>query len=117
MLTLAHPRRVRAPLVLHRVGGWRLSADLQRYLEHALGSRWPGVSLIPVRTPSGLQQDDVDLWLCGEAPGVITHRPALVFGAVSRNARLVQLGAQLWTCATPLNAHVLIWHIERVLAD
>lgn len=115
MLTQAHPRLAHAPLVLHRVGGWQLSVDLQRYVENALRSRWPGVILECVRTPAELGRPDTDLWLCGEAPGVLTSRPALVLGAVARNARLIRVGEQLWTCATPLNAQILIRHIERVL--
>ncbi len=52
MLKLAYPRLAPALLMLHRVGGWQLSADLQRYVEHALSGRWPGVSLVCVRRPS-----------------------------------------------------------------
>lgn len=115
MLTLAHPQSASAPLVLHRVGGWQLSADLQRYVEQALRSRWPGVTLECVRKPDELARHDIDLWLCGEAPDVLTRRPALLLGAVARNARLTRVDEQLWTCATPLNAQVLIRHIERVL--
>lgn len=116
MLTLAHPRLAPASLVLHRVGGWQLSADLQRYAEQALRSRWPGVILECVHTPDELARDDIDLWLCGEAPDVLTRRPALVLGAVARNARLIHVSNQLWTCATPLNARILVRHFERVLA-
>lgn len=116
MLTLAHPHSAHAPLVLHRVGGWRLNADLQRYVEHALSGCWPGVSLVCVRTLGELDRHDIDIWLCGDAPGTMTIRPALVLGAVARDARLIRVGEQLWTCATPLNAQILIWHIERVLA-
>lgn len=115
MLRLAHPTLAQASLVLHRVGGWQLSADLQRYVLHALSGRWPGVNLQCVRTLGELERTDIDLWLCGEAPVVITNRPALVLGAVARNARLIRVSERLWSCATPLNAHVLIRHIERVL--
>ncbi len=115
MLTLAHPHSARGPLVLHRVGGWQLSADLQRYVEHALSSFWPKAKLVCVTTPSELQREDIDIWLCGEAPGVTTGRPALVLGAVARNARLIRVGEQQWTCATPLNAQILIRHIEQIL--
>lgn len=116
MLTLAQPRQAPSPLVLHRVGGWQLSADLQAYVEQALRSRWPGVVLECARTPDELARLDIDLWLCGEAPGVMTRRPALVLGAVARKARLIRVDEQLWTCATPLNARILVRHIERVLA-
>ena len=115
MLTQAHPRLAHAPLVLHRVGGWQLSADLQRYVEHALSSFWPKAKLVCVSTSSDLRREDIDLWLCGEAPSVMTSRPALVLGAVARNARLIRVGEQRWTCATPLNAQILIRHIEQIL--
>ena len=114
MLTLAHPRPAPAALVLHRVGSWQLSADLQHYVEHALSARWPGVGLLCARTLGELDRHDIDLWLCGEAPAVATNRPALVLGAVARQARLIRVGEQLWSCATPLNAHTLIRHIEQV---
>lgn len=116
MLTLAHPYSADAPLVLHRVGGWQLSADLQRYVEHALSRFWPNAMLVCVAAAGDLQRDDIDLWLCGEAPGLATHRPALLLGAVARNPRLTRVDERLWSCATPLNAEVLIRHIERVLA-
>lgn len=116
MLTQAHPRLAHAPLVLHRVGGWQLSADLQRYVEHALGSFWPKAKLVCGSTSIDLQREDIDIWLCGEAPDLVTRRPALLLGAVARNPRLIRVGEQLWTCATPLNAQILIRHIERVLA-
>lgn len=116
MLTLAHPPSSHAPLLLHRIGGWQLSVDLQRYVEHALSSFWPKAALMCATTASDLQREDIDIWLCGESPDLVTHRPALLLGAVARNPRLVRIGEQLWTCATPLNAQVLIRHIERVLA-
>jgi|CXWL01.1.fsa_nt_gi hypothetical protein len=116
MLTLAHSRLLPAAPLLHRVGGWQLSPDLQRYVEQTLRSRWPGAILVCASAPSELDRRDVDLWLCAEAPVATTHRPTLLLGAVARNARLVRVGDQLWTCATPLNAQILIRHIERVLA-
>lgn len=115
MLTLAHPHSAHAVLVLHRVGGWQLGADLQRYVQHALSNCWPKAELVCVTAPSDLQRKDMVIWLCGEAPEPLTQRPALLLGAVARNPRLVRIDEQLWSCATPLNAQILIRHIERVL--
>lgn len=102
-------------MVLHRVGGWQLSTDLQRYVEHALSSCAPSATLVCAAEPGDLQRADIDIWLCGEAPVQLPRRPALVLGAVARNPRLNRLGQRLWSCATPLNAQMLIRHMQRVL--
>ena len=115
MLRLVDTPSTPAP-ELRRVGLYGFEPDLERYVRHALGARWPRLVLTVALEPDELLRVRQQLWLCALVPPEGTRSPVLWLDGIGTSAGQVRLAPNLWRITAPVTATRLLRAVDDVLA-
>ena len=101
---------------LRRIGLHGFEPELERWLLHALATRWPRASITFASDADELRRVRQQLWLSGKAPPEGTLAPVLWLDGIGTDAAPERLSPLLWRLAAPITAERLVQGIARVLS-
>lgn len=99
---------------LRRIGYWRLDEEIERYLTPLLLARWPRLRTERHQGSEALTRIVVDVWVCGESPGLIPICPTLILGQIAPQPTVDAVAAHVWKLATPITGRRLLAGIQAV---
>lgn len=99
---------------LRRVGYWRLDPEIERYLTPLLLERWPHLRAECHQSTEALTRIVVDVWVCGDHPGVIPISPTVILGQIAPHPTIEAIAAHVWKLATPITGRRLLASIQGV---